>query len=172
MPVRSTLVHHGIDINPSCPRCSSPMESLSHVLRDCPDSISFWNDIVPPQCSLISFNLPFIDWLRANCISLVIHPSSHIKWQTVFSFGLWNLWLRRNQVIFKPGTSLSNTPAFTISFASEFFCLWDNEKNPKISQSITIKWLLPPSGCAKLNIDGASSRNPGIAGEGGCAPGL
>ena len=75
-------------------------------------------------------------------------------------------------MIFKPGTSLSNTLASTLCFASEFFCLWDNEKNPKISQSITIKWLLPPLGWAKLNIDGASSRNPGIAGEGGCAPGL
>jgi ribonuclease HI len=167
VPVRSTLVHRGINIIPSCPRCSSPIESLSHVLRDCPDSISFWNDIVPPQCSLISFNVPFIDWLRTNCISSVIHHSSHIKWQTVFSFGLWNLWLRRNQVIFKPETSLSNTPASTISFASEFFCLWGNEKNPKITQSITIKWLLPPSGWAKLNTDGASSGNPGIAGGGG-----
>uniref|UniRef100_A0A2N9GX50 CCHC-type domain-containing protein n=1 Tax=Fagus sylvatica TaxID=28930 RepID=A0A2N9GX50_FAGSY len=131
------------------------------------NSKSFWNDIVPPQCSLNSFNLPFIDWLRANCTSSVIHPSSHIKWQTVFSFGLWNLWLRRNQVIFKPGTSFSNTPTSTLSFASEFFCLWGNGKNPKNSHSITIKWLLPPSGWAKLNTDGASSGNPGIAGGGG-----
>jgi hypothetical protein len=79
VPVRSTLLHRGINLNPSCPRCSSPMESLSHVLRDCLDSTSFWNDIVPPQCSLNSFNLPFIDWLRANCTSSAIHPSSHIK---------------------------------------------------------------------------------------------
>jgi ribonuclease HI len=105
--------------------------------------------------------------LRANCTSSVIHPSSHIKWQTVFSFGLWNLWLRRNQVIFKLDTSFSNTPTSTLSFASEFFCLWGNGKNPKNSHSITIKWLLSPSGWAKLNTDGASSRNPGIAGGGG-----
>jgi hypothetical protein len=69
-------------------------------------------------------------------------------------------------VIFKPETSLSNTPASTLSFASEFFCLWGNGKNPKISHSITIKWLLPPLGWAKLNTDGASSGNPGIAGGG------
>ena len=67
-------------------------------------------------------------------------------------------------MIFKPGTSLSNTLASTLSFASEFFCLWGNGKNPKISHSITIKWLLPPSSWAKLNTDGASSGNPGIAG--------
>uniref|UniRef100_A0A2N9HM73 RNase H type-1 domain-containing protein n=1 Tax=Fagus sylvatica TaxID=28930 RepID=A0A2N9HM73_FAGSY len=127
VPVRSTLAHRGINLNPSCPRCSCPMESLSHL---------------------------FI--LRAT-----------FKWQTVFSFGLWNLWLRRNQVIFKPGTSFSNTPTSTLSFASEFFCLWGNGKNPKNSHSITIKWLLPPSGWAKLNTDGASSGNPGIAGGGG-----
>ena len=120
--VRATLAHRGINITPSCPRCSSPIESLSHVLKDCPNSISFWNDIVPSQCSLNSFNLPFIDWLSSNCTSSAIHPSSHIKWQIVFTFGLWNLWLRCNQVIFKPRASLPNLSASTISFASEFFC--------------------------------------------------
>ena len=139
VPVRATLVHRGININPSCPRCSNPMESLSHVLKDCPDSISFWNDIMPPQCCLNSFNLPFIDWLSSNCTSSVIHPSSHIKWQTVFTFGLWSLWLRRNQVIFKPGINMPNLIAFTISLASEFFCLWGNGQNPKVSQSISVK---------------------------------
>jgi hypothetical protein len=133
VPVRDTLAHRGINITPSCPRCSSPIESLSHVLKDCPNSISFWNDIVPPQCSLNSFNLPFIDWLSSNCTSSAIHPSSHIKWQIVFTFGLWNLWLRCNQVIFKPRASLPNLSTSTISFASEFFCLWGNGKNPKVS---------------------------------------
>jgi hypothetical protein len=128
------------------------MESLSHVLKDCPNSICFWNDIVPPQCSLNSFNLPFIDWLSSNCTSSAIHPSSHIKWQIVFTFGLWNLWLRCNQLIFKPGASLSNLFASTISFAS---------------QPISIKWLLPPLGWAKLNTDGASLGNPCPASRGG-----
>ena len=167
VPVRATLAHRGINISPSCSRCVNPMESLSHVLKDCPDSISFWTDIVPPQCALNSFNFSLFDWLSFNCTSAAMHPSSHIQWSTVFTFGLWNLWLRRNQVIFNPGTSLPNLSTLTLAFASEFFCLWGSGKNPKVSQTIPVKWLLPPLGWAKLNTDGASSGNPGPAGGGG-----
>jgi ribonuclease HI len=70
-------------------------------------------------------------------------------------------------MIFKPGATMPSLTASTISFASEFFCLWGNGQNLKVSQSISVKWLLPPLGWAKLNTDGASSGNPGPAGGGG-----
>ena len=57
--------------------------------------------------------------------------------------------------------------ANTIAFASELFCLVGKVPHVKVRVPTPIKWKPPDLGWAKLNTDGASLGNPGIAGGGG-----
>jgi hypothetical protein len=83
------------------------------------------------------------------------------------SFGVWNIWLRRNQFVFKPDSSFTDPVATTISFALEFFYIIGSYSKVKIMVPIPIKWSPPPLGWFKLNTDGSSLGNPGMAGGGG-----
>ena len=105
------------------------------------------------------------DWIHSNCIDSFTHDHN-IPWQTIFSFGIWNIWLRRNQVVFKPNSPFSNLVANTISFASEFFYLISRISKVKNMVPTPIKWSPPPLGWFKLNTNGSSLGNPGLAGGG------
>jgi exonuclease III len=166
VPVRDTLVARGINIPNTCPRCLGPNESLLHVLRDCPDSSSFWHDLNIPSICLASFSVPLIDWLKLNC-SIDCPYAGFIPWNYVFSFGIWNLWLRRNIFVFNSCSIIPDPVANTIAFASELFCLLGKVSHVKVRVPSPIKWKPPDIGWAKLNTDGASLGNPGIAGGGG-----
>jgi ribonuclease HI len=166
VPVRDTLASRGINIPTFCPRCSGPNETLIHLLRDCPDSIAFWNAFRYPNVGNQFYSAPLIDWIIANCSVSSTHDHN-IPWQTIFSFGIWNLWLRRNQFVFNPGASFSDPIGNTISFASEFYYLIGNYSKVKMRIPISVKWNLPPLGWFKLNTDGSSLGNPGKAGGGG-----
>ncbi len=166
VPVRDTLVARGINIPNTCPRCLGPNESLIHVLRDCPDSSSFWHDLNIPNICLAAFSLPLIDWLKLNC-SIACAYDGFLPWNYVFSFGIWNLWLRRNIFVFNSCSVIPDPVANTIAFASELFCLMGKGSHVKLRVPTPIKWKPPDLGWVKLNTDGASLGNPGIAGGGG-----
>ena len=167
VPVRDTLFARGINVPTCCPRCTSPTESLSHVLRDSPDSNLFWNQLGVPVACLHSFSFPLVEWLAFNCSSPLPHNSSKVSWQTVFSFAVWNLWLRRNHFAFDSLHKLPDPVAQSLGFASEFFCLTGGEAIIKSFTIVPVKWHAPPLGWAKLNTDGSSFGNPGLAGGGG-----
>jgi ribonuclease HI len=90
-----------------------------------------------------------------------------MPWQTIFSFGIWNLWLLRNQFVFNPDVPFADPIANTISFASEFYYLIGSYSKVKLKSPILVKWTPPPLGWFKLNTDGSSLGNPGLAGGGG-----
>ena len=166
VPVRETLAARGINIPTFCPRCLGPNESLLHVLRDCPDSIDFWQSFRFPSVCNHFYSASLFDWLHHNCLE----PSTHdhnIPWQTIFSFGVWNLWLRRNQFVFNPDSPFLDPVKSTISYASEFFYIIGSYSKGKNMVSIPVKWVAPSLGWFKLNIDGSFLGNLGLAGGGG-----
>uniref|UniRef100_A0A2N9FM91 RNase H type-1 domain-containing protein n=1 Tax=Fagus sylvatica TaxID=28930 RepID=A0A2N9FM91_FAGSY len=61
----------------------------------------------------------------------------------------------------------SSKVAQTLGFASEFFCLTGGAAIIKSFTMVPVKWHAPPLGWAKLNTDGSSLGNPGLAGGGG-----
>ena len=169
IPVRGTLASCGLNISPSCPPCLGPNETLSHVLRDCPDSISFWNSFKIHNSYGQSFTLPVFEWVQVNCTSSCSYDN-HLPWQSEFSFGVWNMWLRRNQIIFNFGLTLPNPTSNTLSFSTCFFFFsWGGGELPKAMQSNLYSYKMepPPLGCAKLNTDGSSLGNPRLVGGGG-----
>ena len=93
-----------------------------NLLRDCPDSSSFWHNLKIPNICLASFDLPLFDWLKLNCSSSCSYDD-FLPWQTVFSFGIWNLWLCRNIFVFNSCSVIPDPVANTVAFASEMVCL-------------------------------------------------
>uniref|UniRef100_A0A2N9HN52 RNase H type-1 domain-containing protein n=1 Tax=Fagus sylvatica TaxID=28930 RepID=A0A2N9HN52_FAGSY len=114
-----------------------------------------------PDPIINSFHLPFVDWVKTNCSSLVSHPSLNLPWQTLFAFGLWTIWLFRNQAIFHPSHRPPDLLHNSISLASEFFYFSDAPSGSAAKKAIHFKWECP-SGWFKLNTDGSSFGNPGI----------
>jgi hypothetical protein len=163
VPVRNTLASRGINIPTFCPRCSGSNETLIHLLHDCPDSIAFWNAFRFPNVGNQFYSASLVNWINANCSVSFTHDHN-IPWQTIFSFGIWNLWLRRNQFVFNPGASFPDPIATTISFASEFYYLIGSYSKVKKRIPIPVKWTPPPLGWFKLNTDGSSLGNPELAG--------
>ena len=96
IPVKEVLGSRGLSLDQHCSIYKSKTESISHMLRECPYSVSFWNRLGPPTGLYNSFNLPLSDWLHDNGSSIL--PSQHhgIPCSTLFLFGLWSLWTNRN----------------------------------------------------------------------------
>ena len=57
--------------------------------------------------------------------------------------------------------------AETLAKATEFLYLGINGKQVRTKQKIQVRWLCPPPNWFKLNTDGTSLGNPGLAGGGG-----
>ena len=98
---------------------------------------------------------------------MVSHSSLNLPWQTPFAFGLWTLWLFRNQAIFNPSHRPPDLLHNSISLAFEFFYFSAANPTPAPKKAIHFKWECPPSSWFKLNTDGSSIGNPGRAGGGG-----
>nr|POE52598.1 hypothetical protein CFP56_53051 [Quercus suber] len=49
-----------------------------------------------------------------------VSASSGINWEIIFSFGIWSLWLRRNNIIFRNENYQRNLKAKVLSKAIEF----------------------------------------------------
>jgi hypothetical protein len=87
VPVREILASRGINIPTFCPRCLAPNESLIHMLRDCPDSMTFWSSFWFPSLGSHFYSASLFDWIHSNCIATSTHDHN-IPWQTLFSFGI------------------------------------------------------------------------------------
>lgn len=79
IPVREVLDSRGLNLDQRCPICKSGLESISHLLRECPHSISFWNQLGPPSSLIQSlvclFQIGFTPtapsrWFLGNTVSL------------------------------------------------------------------------------------------------------
>ncbi|KAF7832302.1 putative ribonuclease h protein [Senna tora] len=86
----------------------------------------------------------------------------HISRNTIFVFGLWELWLNRNKVIFQ---GLNSLPAAsgrtTFVKAAEFSHLAKNIFHKSERHKSWVKWVAPTDGWFKLNTDGSCLGNPG-----------
>uniref|UniRef100_A0A2N9FS20 CCHC-type domain-containing protein n=1 Tax=Fagus sylvatica TaxID=28930 RepID=A0A2N9FS20_FAGSY len=89
-----------------------------------------------PDSAFNSFHLPFHDWVHINCSSMVSHSSLNLPWQTLFAFGLWTLWLFRNQAIFNPSHRPPDLLHNSISLASKLFYLSAANPSPAPKKAI------------------------------------
>ena len=63
IPAREVLDARGLVVPISCPLCNAEVESIIHILRDCPLAKEFWNSFPIPIHSCTFYGTNLLDWL-------------------------------------------------------------------------------------------------------------
>ena len=102
-----------------------------------------------------------------NCRDIGVQNSGQVPWNQTFMFAIWTIWKGRNQLVFE-NKKLKSSLALDINHrALEYFHSVGKLLGIKCKIVKQVRWEKPCSGWLKLNTDGASMGNPGLAGGGG-----
>ena len=83
----------------------------------------------------------------------------------MFPIRVWNLWLHRNNCVFRTGKLERSYFKKSIKDSAEFFRVGRNVKMPKAKIVVEVGWEKPPMGWAKLNSDGSAFGSIGQIGR-------
>ena len=150
-----------------CELCFHPIESLIHVLRDCPVAKGFWIELGIPGNNFGFFTTQANIWLKDNCRSHMVSGKYHVPWKILFPFVVWQLWLHRNRFIFSKGVIDMKFIILCVGKSTEFSAIVPNFQPKPPRTFISFKWEPFESGWIKLSTDGASNSTLSRAGGGG-----
>ena len=88
-------------------------------------------------------------------------------WKLLYSFAIWHIWKSRNNYVFNGKPANPRLAIEITNQAMEFMYCYSSSKAPNGRTSKLVRWEKPPSGWTKLNMNGASLGNLGVAGCGG-----
>ena len=88
IPVKGVLGSRGLNLDQRCPIYNSGSKSISHLLHECPHSVSFRNRLGPPFGLIHTFGLPITNWLHANYTFKLASQHHHVPWHLLFLFGI------------------------------------------------------------------------------------
>ena len=129
LPVKSTLTQRGIEGLDGCAFCPATKETTIHVLRDCPIATMFWRMSGCPLPFETLFSEDLDTWLCLNAKSNLITVGKDYPWSSFFLFGIWQLWLQRNNKAFKQQNANPNLLKFVEMQVREFmYCVVDPGK--------------------------------------------
>ncbi|KAF7818736.1 reverse transcriptase [Senna tora] len=166
LPLKTSICARGVVINIVCPLCASGVESFVHLFVECLAVKEVWT----------ALNIHPLSWSRDQCVSKWIKDhasrkdiiSMDISYGATFIFGLWEIWLGRNALVFE---NKAFNPILirkkTVCKAAEFVYLNCNPSTPNASSVFSIGWEAPPVGWWKLNTDGSCQGNQNLIGGGG-----
>ncbi|KAF7830841.1 reverse transcriptase [Senna tora] len=158
LPCRANIIYKGIQVPNVCPICNQDNETQLHILRDCSYARRMWGNL-----KFISANAlaSCSDWIFSN-VSDNSDFCEQVSRSSVFVFGLWELWLNRNRVIFQDLHSLPASSGRKVFVKSVEFSHLAKDFLPKVDiNRCWVKWVPPPDGWLKLNTDGSCLGNPG-----------
>ncbi|KAL5772199.1 hypothetical protein ACOSQ2_012123 [Xanthoceras sorbifolium] len=75
----------------SCPRCSSGIESMDHLLRGCKDSIFVWEHVCAGSSKAMNFSGNISTWLITN-LKNSARTIDGVHWFIIFTLTLWYIW--------------------------------------------------------------------------------
>ena len=150
-----------------CPLCNSYPETIVHLLRDCHVVANCWQNLGIGVCTPEFYSMSLPIWLENNCKSIKTSNHLQIPWSTIFAFGIWTIWNHRNSVVFKNKPISHSIHKEIIHKAVEYSFIAQNFSNCKLRIERSIRWERPNRGWHKLNTDGSSLGNPGLARGGG-----
>ncbi|KAJ8448033.1 hypothetical protein Cgig2_028909 [Carnegiea gigantea] len=157
----------GLTSNPICTICDSAEETTLHLLRDCSLAWTVWNAMLPSHDRSSFFTGSLRSWLAYN---LGRSGTDNRNWSTYFATTLWWIWKWRNKCMFDEPNFIPHNPRRVIQekTASTLQAMQSPAGNSlTIRTEQFIRWVPPPLGWYKLNVDGAAKGNPGMAGGGG-----
>ena len=120
-----------------------------------------------PYCMKDTFNLPIRKWLEFNYRSEGSSSFMSIPWKILFPMGVWQLWLHRNNYVFKSGKVERSWFKKCIRESAEFYAIGFNAKVERNKVVVPVGWSKLHEGWTKLNTDGSVMGNPAMAGGGG-----
>ena len=147
-----------------CQVCKGGIETIFHVLRDCPAMTGIWNRFVPSTRRQAFFSMPLFEWLYRNPCDK--DARSGVPWATIFALATWWRWKWRCGNVFGENRLWRDRVQFLRNLAKEVMSANEVENGGmKCRSSVTrmIGWMPPRVGWMKLNTDGASHGNPGPA---------
>ena len=122
LPTRTFLTLGRPHLNAQCPRCHQPKTTI-HILRDCPWAKEVWSQSLD-ILALSFFQLSLREWLRSNATADTTILYLQLPWHIYFPFLCCNLWLARNERIFKQQSRSQHSLIYsTIQAATEFHFL-------------------------------------------------
>lgn len=148
LPTRMALAKKITLPNKKCVFCNRYEETDLHLFKHCQALISFWNASPLGQIPLASLNCSLSDWI---CEVLSTFSSQQID---LFLSCLWVVWTERNNVVWKNHIFCPVVMAsWAVKLLEEFQKLHPNcSKGKKRTPS---RWVCPPRGRLKVNVDGA-----------------
>ena len=103
---------------------------------------------------------------NATANNVILHQQ--LPWKIYFLFLCWNLWLAKNEQIFKNQSQSQHSLVYTtMQAATEYFFLASFDRPVQVRTSQIIRWSTPNEPYIKLNTDGSSISNPRMASAGG-----
>ncbi|KAK8660681.1 hypothetical protein V6N13_051596 [Hibiscus sabdariffa] len=139
-----------------------------------PSSVTsmIWSELIRPEQVHDFLSLGIPEWIRANIGGTCSFARNAEKWNLVFGYTLWNLWLHRNAITFcnAPG-NFGNIRERTIAMVASL------DRSTRLLRSVhpvhgradigQEQWSLPQHQWLKVNTDGARSGMTGHASCGG-----
>ena len=98
--VKSGLVKRGVLEDDCCPICHEELETILHVLRDCPQTRLVWAQLGIQEADQRFWGSDHQDWLNWNGRQSGKSIIGNLPWCTIFPFAAWNIWKRRNSIVF------------------------------------------------------------------------
>ena len=154
--------------NGICQVCKSGDESIIHVLRDCPAMYGLWQRLIPRRKRNSFFTLSLSEWVYENLGDS--RTEWECPWSTVFAMAVWWGWKWRCGNVFGVVSKCRDRVKFIKDLAKKVIIahsLMAAKTKASTRVERQIAWTRPPEGWFKLNTDGASRGNPGLATAGG-----
>lgn len=151
-----------------CQVCKSGEETILHVLRDCPAMSGIWTRIVPRNRRQAFFDQSLLEWLFGNLGDELRRED--VPWCILFAMAVWWGWKWRCINVFGGTEICRDRVRFVKDMAKEVAQnKLQNESNLQFRPRVErlVGWTRPSEGWLKLNTDGASRGNPGLASAGG-----
>ncbi|KAF7801271.1 reverse transcriptase [Senna tora] len=165
LPCKTNIAAKGVMINIVCPLCASNVESLAHLFVNCSVVKKVWTGM-KISALLIPFDHCFRTWLSDNA-NLNSVKVMGVPLGTIFVFGLWEIWLGRNALVFDSKVFDPVLIGEKATFkAVEYFHLNCIAAPSKSIATFSVGWDPPPLGWWKLNTDGSCQGNQNMIGGG------
>ncbi|KAG7540165.1 Ribonuclease H domain [Arabidopsis thaliana x Arabidopsis arenosa] len=148
-----------------CPVCKCADETILHILRDCPAMGGIWIRMVPSGKRREFFAQSLLEWLFTNLGDDTKMGES--TWSTFFAVSVWWAWKWRCGNVFGVQGKCRDRVKFLRDLSQEVSLVHSRAAAKQGTSGMRVErhiaWKKPGEGWLKLNTDGASRGNPGLA---------
>ena len=101
LPTCEFLIARRLEITNMCYLCKSNVENINHIFKFYPFVQGIWDRIKYNCLTPLFYEGGFLSWLETVYKNYKINCKIYKHPMKKFSIILWNVWIHRNQVLFK-----------------------------------------------------------------------